>query len=1575
MASQFDWKQLGLGLGPDTHLMYDATGEAISGSAETAKKYPLSLATLRAQMVMIGVGDKVAEPSEQNTKPAASKGKARALEVKAEKTTSGAAAEEQADVSGRNWQSPPTSTGEDETDEEAKTGMAAVLAVFPTGGDVDMPEVTQSTKMRRGLRNARLLHSGGRSKAARKRQRRTEQELADARHMLVMEFRDENAERAKVLRRKVRQVIAELREVSDLLQRNRDRRDAQVAAAIVQQGERALRMMPSEAADVRSKEEGLRAVNGTIQATTRLPQADTEPITEAEWRNLAQHYTDQVPKTLVEAGSLAEMRAVRRQAAKEAKRYRAAKRARRFQNRRELLARLDAAAATGRAADKRAKKRETKRKYHYEQQGSYGDVELRADARGKSVRVGQLRATGSGNPSCLPTALLALTRSRMQEVRLDSCAQYSVAGEELGRFGRCVTRNAPVDVVEGFGGALSRVIGVWQFTGTTQYQQTIVAGGKRHLMMAPTVDTVRNGKVQIAVLNVGGKREKLPAREALGTGIPADEEMQILALNGELEKNRVAEWVSTLRKEDAETLKDEEKLDIGELEAGDRDLVIALLRQYAGIVEKKEGCPSLSKTGALHHINTGDAAPIMQRRRRHAVSENAVIEKEVDEMLRNGVIEEGSGAWGFLVVLVKKKDGSVRFCIDYRALNTITVKDVYPLPRVDETLEALHGAQRFTSLDLHAGHVVELAVVLERLAEAGLSLKAAKGTFAATSMEYLGHDLTPEGIKPTGRLIKAIADFPTPSDEAAVRRFVALVGYYRRFLPDLGSKMVPLTKLLRKTSEWTWGESQEVAFAWAIAWLSKKPVLIHVYSDYRLPFKLATDTSKTGLGAALSQDQGKGDQPVVYASKVNSPQNHVADALSRGPATEDEQEADTNGGVITESIADVGGSEIQASSVESATIRAIAGCGETVEASIMADGNRMPLSAEGSTAVEAEIERAANDVVRTVVIRRVEAAEMGIVQIANADIKREQEKSVMVQTIKERGAYRGQKAVIDDDGLVNIEIEGGETRIVLPAAYSAYWALAFKEAHDSIWAGHLRGPQAYERLRRMYWWPQMRAAVFNWLSACQDCASLTEHGNRYVIAAVEYTTRYTVAEAVPEHTAKAIARFLMQRIILVYGSMREMMMDGAMDFGSQAINELLELMQVKQSSPVPYRPKLLGLVERFHRAWKDMVSLYVNEVQNDWDDFLPCALYAYNGSAHATHGYQPNGLMMGRKLRTPAELLRRSNLKRPHQTLDAYHEVLIHDLKTAQELVALIHEAAGYDNYLVKMLESGQELVTHCSFLLPYYYPSNLLGQMARDIALDLREEAVAAANDERIFDDDREDQNVGPQIDGPNAMRDILVTASDRATATNVDAAADLNDNSLTRTQEAAATLLETSPDTERRTAATGSSVPITERSTTAVATRKRRRGRPRKNTVEEVRTTDESVRKRPRTEANRIPPGDAITGQTRARIRSSPYPKDDDDDHREQRESSPNRTYAAEPHRANDETRDSTADSATDDAAAANDAAVSNDAATEGTDYAIASSEPIAVARCDATGGGATAKEGRQPGTEGGRANTSPA
>ncbi|GBN41538.1 Retrovirus-related Pol polyprotein from transposon 297 [Araneus ventricosus] len=107
---------------------------------------------------------------------------------------------------------------------------------------------------------------------------------------------------------------------------------------------------------------------------------------------------------------------------------------------------------------------------------------------------------------------------------------------------------------------------------------------------------------------------------------------------------------------------------------------------------------------AQHRINTGNHPPIKQYPRRLPLTKKEEVERLVKEMVDNGIIEESSGPWASPIVLVKKKDGSIRFCFVYRKLNEITIKDSYPLPRIDDTLDALNGSQWFSTLDLKSGY-------------------------------------------------------------------------------------------------------------------------------------------------------------------------------------------------------------------------------------------------------------------------------------------------------------------------------------------------------------------------------------------------------------------------------------------------------------------------------------------------------------------------------------------------------------------------------------------------------------------------------------------------------------------------------------------------------------------------------------------------------------------------------------------------------------------------------------------------------------------------------------------------------
>ena len=111
-----------------------------------------------------------------------------------------------------------------------------------------------------------------------------------------------------------------------------------------------------------------------------------------------------------------------------------------------------------------------------------------------------------------------------------------------------------------------------------------------------------------------------------------------------------------------------------------------------------------------HKIDTREAQPTKQAPRRPPLHLKEKAEEEVEKMLAKGIIEPSSSPWSSPVVLVKKKDGTVRFCVDYRKLNGVTVKDSYPLPRIEDCLNALSGSQWFCTLDLASGYwQVEMA--------------------------------------------------------------------------------------------------------------------------------------------------------------------------------------------------------------------------------------------------------------------------------------------------------------------------------------------------------------------------------------------------------------------------------------------------------------------------------------------------------------------------------------------------------------------------------------------------------------------------------------------------------------------------------------------------------------------------------------------------------------------------------------------------------------------------------------------------------------------------------------------------
>lgn len=148
---------------------------------------------------------------------------------------------------------------------------------------------------------------------------------------------------------------------------------------------------------------------------------------------------------------------------------------------------------------------------------------------------------------------------------------------------------------------------------------------------------------------------------------------------------------------DLEGLISDERTDLS------RRQLFSLLREFASLFDI-DGAPLGAARDICHRIDTEDARPLRQRPCRVSLSERRTIEKEVEKMLFKGILRPSSSPWSSPVVLVTKKGGSIRFCVDYRRLNKVTRKNVYPVPRIDDALDSLRSARYFSSLDLRSGY-------------------------------------------------------------------------------------------------------------------------------------------------------------------------------------------------------------------------------------------------------------------------------------------------------------------------------------------------------------------------------------------------------------------------------------------------------------------------------------------------------------------------------------------------------------------------------------------------------------------------------------------------------------------------------------------------------------------------------------------------------------------------------------------------------------------------------------------------------------------------------------------------------
>ena len=167
-------------------------------------------------------------------------------------------------------------------------------------------------------------------------------------------------------------------------------------------------------------------------------------------------------------------------------------------------------------------------------------------------------------------------------------------------------------------------------------------------------------------------------------------------------------------------------------------------------------------------------------------------------------------------------------------------------------------------------HLLNLDEVLSRLEKAGIRLKQSKYKFLLPEVEYLGHKITKDDLKPFDSKLDAISKAPVPKNMSELKAFLGLVNYYGRFLSQMSTTLTPLHKLLQKGTHFQWDEQHQKAFDTVQSQLISSELLIHY--DSNLELILSCDPSPYGVSAVLAHRFRDGTElPIAYSSCTLAP--------------------------------------------------------------------------------------------------------------------------------------------------------------------------------------------------------------------------------------------------------------------------------------------------------------------------------------------------------------------------------------------------------------------------------------------------------------------------------------------------------------------------------------------------------------------------------------------------------------------------------------------------------------------------------------------------------------------------------
>ncbi|GJW08985.1 putative reverse transcriptase domain-containing protein [Tanacetum coccineum] len=560
-------------------------------------------------------------------------------------------------------------------------------------------------------------------------------------------------------------------------------------------------------------------------------------------------------------------------------------------------------------------------------------------------------------------------------------------------------------------------------------------------------------------------------------------------------------------------------------------------------------------------------------------------------------------------------------------------------------------------------HEEHLKLILELLKKEELYAKFSKCEFWIPKVQFLGHVIDSEGIHVDPAKIESIKDWTSPKSPTEIRQFLGLAGYYRRFIEGFSKIAKPMTKLTQKKVKFEWGDKQEAAFQLLKQKLCSAPIL--ALPEGSEDFIAYCDASKKGLGAVLMQRE----KVISYASrqlKIHE-KNYTTHDLELGAVVFalkiwrhylygtkctvftdhkslqhilDQKELNMRQHRWLELLSDY-----------DCDIRYHPGKANVVADALSRKEREPPLR------VRALVMTISLDLPKQILNAQTEARKP-------ENIKNEDVGGMLVENAKNPEAIRTEKLEPRADGTLCLN-----GRSWLPC-YGNLRTVIMHESHKSKYSIHPGSDKMYQDMKKLYWWPNMKADIATYVSKCLTCAKVkAEHQRpsgllvqpkipewKWDNITMDFVTKLpkssqgydTIWVIVDRLTKSAIftpmretdpldklARMYLKEVVTRHGIPVLIICDRDPRFASNFWRSLQNALGTNLDMSTAYHPQTDGQSERTIQTLEDMLRACAIDFGKGWVNHLPLVEFSYNNSYHASIKAAPFEALYGRKCRSP----------------------------------------------------------------------------------------------------------------------------------------------------------------------------------------------------------------------------------------------------------------------------------------------------------------------------------------------------